>query len=115
MLRMVEWNHPFCSKLPFKWGGGGGDGGRGRLDTAHLFLYFLRLEEGEAPAPCLFSTLNVQIGRSCFFSSCLVLEGWADRITEAEGRNIDEDAIRKMESRKKQSVREEQEDSQLVD
>jgi hypothetical protein len=94
MLRM-EWNHPFCPKLPFKWGGGGeGDGGEGKLDTAHLFLYFLRLEEGEAP--WLFSTLNVQIGRSCFL---VVVLSWRalGRITEAEGRNIGKDAIRKME------------------
>ncbi len=73
-------------------GVGEGDGGERRLDTAHLFLYFLRLEEGEARHPLSLQHIECPNSEVLFLSSCLVLEGTG----QTEGRNIDEDAIRKM-------------------
>jgi hypothetical protein len=98
MLRM-EWTHPFCPKLPLKWGGGVWVEGRGEIGYRTPVSLFPQIRRGRSPGTLSLQHIECPNWEVLFFSRCLVLEGighWADR-TEAEGRNIDEDAIRKME------------------
>jgi hypothetical protein len=87
---------PLLSKTTLQIGGGGGGGwGEGRLDTAHLFLYFLRLEEGEARHPLSLQYIECPNWEVLFFSSCLVLEG----IGQTEQRQREETLMKTLSAR----------------